>query len=36
MILAKEIAADMVIIDDANAKRHAKYLELPVTGRLGV
>lgn len=36
MILAKEIAADVVIIDDANAKRHAKYLELPVTGTLGV
>ena len=26
----------MVIIDDANAKKHAKYLELPVTGTLGV
>lgn len=36
MILAKEIDADVVIIDDANAKRHAKYLELPVTGTLGV
>lgn len=36
MILAKEIAADVVIIDDANAKKHAKYLELPVTGTLGV
>ena len=35
MILAKEIAADVVIIDDANAKKHAKYLELPVTGTLG-
>lgn len=36
MILAKEIAADVVIIDDANAKKHAKYLKLPVTGTLGV
>jgi len=36
MILAKEIGADVVIIDDANAKKHAKYLGLPVTGTLGV
>ena len=36
MILSKEIAADMVIIDDANAKKHARYLGLPVTGTLGV
>lgn len=36
MILAKEKGADIVIIDDANAKRHAKYLELPVTGTLGI
>lgn len=36
MILAKEIGADVVIIDDANAKKHAKYLQLPVTGTLGV
>lgn len=36
MILSKEIGADLVIIDDANAKKHAKYLELPVTGTLGV
>ncbi|MCM1125383.1 MAG: DUF3368 domain-containing protein [Lachnospiraceae bacterium] len=36
MILAKEIVADVVIIDDANAKKHAKYLGLPVTGTLGV
>ena len=36
MILAKEVAADVVIIDDANAKKHAKYLGLPVTGTLGV
>lgn len=36
MILAKEKSADIVIIDDANAKKHAKYLGLPVTGTLGV
>lgn len=36
MILAKERSADVVIIDDANAKKHAKYLGLPVTGTLGV
>ena len=36
MILAKEKNADTVIIDDANAKKHAKYLNLSVTGTLGV
>lgn len=36
MILAKEKNADIVIIDDANAKKHAKYLKLPVTGTLGI
>ncbi|MDE6662117.1 MAG: DUF3368 domain-containing protein [Lachnospiraceae bacterium] len=36
MILAQEVAADVVIIDDANAKKHAKYLKLPVTGTLGI
>lgn len=36
MILAKETSADVVIIDDANAKKYAKYLKLPVTGTLGV
>lgn len=36
MILAKEMTADVVIIDDANAKKYAKYLKLPVTGTLGV
>lgn len=36
MILSKEINADVVIIDDENAKKHAKYLKLPVTGTLGV
>lgn len=36
MILAKETNGDLVIIDDQNAKKHAKYLGLPVTGTLGV
>jgi predicted nucleic acid-binding protein len=36
MILAQEINADVVVIDDANAKKYAKYLGLPVTGTLGV
>lgn len=36
MILAKEKEADVVVIDDMNAKKHAKYLKLPVTGTLGV
>ena len=36
MILAKEQNADVVIIDDQNAKKYAKYLELPVTGTLGI
>jgi predicted nucleic acid-binding protein len=36
MILSQEVTADVVIIDDANAKKYAKYLGLPVTGTLGV
>ena len=36
MILAQEQAADMVIIDDNEAKKTAKYLGLNVTGTLGV
>lgn len=36
MILAMEQQADIVIIDDQNAKKYAKYLKLPVTGTLGV
>lgn len=36
MIIAMEMEADVVIIDDANAKKYAKYLKLPVTGTLGV
>ena len=34
MILAKEKNADIVIIDDANAKKHAKYLKLPVPSKV--
>ena len=36
MILAMEQQADVVIIDDQNAKKYAKYLNLPVTGTLGI
>ena len=36
MILAKEICANLVVIDDKNAKKHAKYLGLNVTGTLGI
>lgn len=36
MILAQEENADLVIIDDQNAMKHAKYLKLTVTGTLGV
>ena len=36
MILAQEQKADLVIIDDNAAKKTAKYLQLPVTGTLGV
>ena len=36
MILAKETEANLVIIDDAYAKKHARYLGLTVTGTLGV
>ena len=36
MILAKEKQADLIIVDDNNAKKHAKYLGLPVTGTIGV
>ncbi|MCD8131460.1 MAG: DUF3368 domain-containing protein [Lachnospiraceae bacterium] len=36
MILAQEQKADLVIIDDNAAKKTAKYLELTVTGTLGV
>lgn len=36
MILAKELSANLVVIDDLNARKHAQYLKLPVTGTLGV
>lgn len=36
MILAQEMSANLAIIDDANAKKHAKYLGITVTGTLGV
>ena len=36
MILAQELNADLVIIDDDAAKKTAKYLGLTVTGTLGV
>ena len=36
MILSLEQDADLVVIDDANAKKHAKYLNLNVTGTLGI
>lgn len=36
MLLAQEIGADAVIIDDGAARRTAEYLGLPLTGTLGV
>jgi predicted nucleic acid-binding protein len=36
MLLAKERDADLVIIDDGLARRHAKYLKLTITGTVGV
>ena len=36
MILAKELKADLIIIDDYQARKHAKYLDLNITGTLGV
>ena len=36
MILGKEEEATLLIIDDKNAKKHAKYLKFNVTGTLGV
>jgi predicted nucleic acid-binding protein len=36
MLLAKEIAADLIVMDDGLAKKHAKYLNLTVTGTVGV
>lgn len=36
MILAQEIKADLVIIDDNAARKTAVYLGLPLTGTVGV
>lgn len=36
MMLAKEISADLLIIDDNAAKKTAKFLEFKVTGTLGI
>ncbi len=36
MILAKEMGADLVILDDLNARKHADYLQLTITGTIGV
>ena len=36
LILAKEISADLVIIDDGLARKHAKYLGIKLTGTIGV
>lgn len=36
MILAQEINADLVIIDDYAARSTAKFLQLPLAGTLGV
>lgn len=36
MILGKEEDATLLIIDDKNAKNHAKYLKFNVTGTLGI
>jgi predicted nucleic acid-binding protein len=35
MLLAKEIGADLIIMDDGLARRHARYLNLTVTGTIG-
>ena len=36
MLLAKEVGAALVVMDDGLARRHAKYLGLTVTGTVGV
>ena len=36
ILLAKEVDAALVIMDDGLARRHAKYLGLTVTGTVGV
>jgi len=36
MILAKEIEADICIIDDLLARKYAKYYNLNITGTIGI
>ena len=36
MLLAQEIGADVVVIDDSAARKTAEYLGLPLTGTLGI
>ncbi len=36
MLLAKERNANLIIMDDGLARRHAKYLNMTVTGTIGV
>jgi predicted nucleic acid-binding protein len=36
MLLAKEMNADLIIMDDGLARQHAKYLGLNITGTVGV
>lgn len=36
MLLAQDMGADLVIIDDDAARKTAEYLELPLTGTLGL
>jgi predicted nucleic acid-binding protein len=36
LLLARELKADLVIIDDLLARKHAKYLDIKVTGTLGI
>ena len=36
LILAKEINADLVILDEIMGRRYARHLEIPLTGTIGV
>ena len=36
MILAQELNADLVVIDDLTARKTAEYLGLPLTGTIGI
>ena len=36
MLLAKEIGADLIILDDGLARRHARYFGLNITGTVGL